>query len=165
LTAPLLLETIRGRGGKITVALDQTGAAKIQIAPRGIVGDLAGEIARFKPALLELLEMPVDAPKNASGRAQTGETPQSDTDDLNAAQIALNATDWPDIPQNRNYYGKTNEFRALATAILDARRPDGGFDFGAVKPHWKRANKITGVSMDAPTLANWARALLGKEEN
>jgi hypothetical protein len=57
LNARQLLQTIEARGGSLTVKRDG-GAAKIQIAPRGLVGDLAGDIQRFKPALLELLESP-----------------------------------------------------------------------------------------------------------
>ncbi len=152
MNAPQLLETIRGRGGKITVALDQTGAAKIQIAPRGLVGDLAGEIVRQKIGLLELLELPDESRRIAPQRAQTVPAPNLSPDAPNGPQIALNAQSWPDIPQNRNYYGKTAEFRALATAILDARRPNG-------------ANELTNTSLSSPQLANWARALLGEEEN
>ncbi len=165
MNAPQLLETIRGRGGKITVALDKTGAAKIQIAPRGLVGDLAGEIARFKPALLELLETPELRAETAQNRAQTDAAPNHSQRLGIGPQIALNAQCWPDIPQNRNYYGKTAEFRALAAAILDAQRDDGGFDFGAVKSHWRRANELTNVSLSSTQLANWRVALLGEEEN
>jgi hypothetical protein len=55
LTAPELLAIIENRGGVVTAKADPTGAAKLHIAPRGLVPDLAGEIQKFKPALLEIL--------------------------------------------------------------------------------------------------------------
>jgi hypothetical protein len=54
LSARQLLELIHERGGVATVK--QGGAApQIQITPRGLVSDLASDIQKFKPALLELL--------------------------------------------------------------------------------------------------------------
>ncbi len=124
MNAPQLLETIRGRGGKITVARDQTGAAKIQIAPRGIVGDFAGEIALLKPLLLKILATAPDekAPETrriAPQRAQTDDSPKPLSDDQNAAQIAQNRVrlDALDVATNGNAAAAI--FRA--TCELDAR--------------------------------------------
>jgi hypothetical protein len=54
LNARQLLDTITERGGVVTVA-HHGDTVKIQIAPRGLVSDLASYIQRFKPALVELL--------------------------------------------------------------------------------------------------------------
>ncbi len=61
MTAPELLATVEARGGSVAVAHDSTGAAMLKVTPRGIVPDLLPELARFKPALLELLTPDVDA--------------------------------------------------------------------------------------------------------
>lgn len=53
--APELLATLRERGARLTVRTGDGGAV-LNVAPRGIASDLAGEVARFKPSLLELLE-------------------------------------------------------------------------------------------------------------
>ncbi len=153
MNAPQLLETIRGRGGKITVALDQTGAAKIQITPRGLVGDLAGEIARFKPLILKILatapdEKAPEARRIAPERAQTDAPPNLSPDAENGPQIEIFDVDG------------AAEISHLARVILECVRPNGAFDFGAVKPYWRAANELTGVSMDSPTLATWARSIL-----
>jgi hypothetical protein len=55
LNASQLLAAIEARGAIVTVKAEATGAAKIQIAPSGLVNDIAGEIQKFKPALVELL--------------------------------------------------------------------------------------------------------------
>jgi hypothetical protein len=55
MTAPELLAEVEARGGSVAVALDATGAAMLKVTPRGIVPDLLPDLARFKPALLELL--------------------------------------------------------------------------------------------------------------
>lgn len=56
MNAPELLATLRERGARLTVRSGDGGAAVLNVAPRGIASDLAGEVARFKPSLLELLE-------------------------------------------------------------------------------------------------------------
>lgn len=55
MTAPELLAQVEARGGSVAVARDATGAAMLKITPRGLVPDLLPELAKFKPALLELL--------------------------------------------------------------------------------------------------------------
>ncbi len=55
MNAPELLATLRGRGARLTVRTGDGGAV-LNVAPRGITSDLSGEVARFKPSLLELLE-------------------------------------------------------------------------------------------------------------
>ncbi len=54
MNAHILLETIEARGGVATVKRDD-GAARLNVAPRSVALELAGDIQRFKPALLELL--------------------------------------------------------------------------------------------------------------
>lgn len=49
-----LLETIEARGGVATVKRDG-GAAVLNVAPRRVALELATDIQRFKPVLLELL--------------------------------------------------------------------------------------------------------------
>ena len=60
MTAHQLLLEIEGRGATIKVA-PAIGGDKLQIAPRGLVNDLASDIQKFKPALLELLAPDVAA--------------------------------------------------------------------------------------------------------
>ncbi len=55
MTAPELLAEVEARGGSVAVARDATGSAQLKITPRGLVPDLLPDLARFKPALLELL--------------------------------------------------------------------------------------------------------------
>jgi hypothetical protein len=50
-----LLQSIEARGGVATVKREG-GAVKLNVSPRGVALDLAGDIQRFKPALLELLD-------------------------------------------------------------------------------------------------------------
>ncbi len=65
MSARQLLELIHERGGVATVK--QGGAApQIQITPRGLVSDLASEIQKFKPALLELIAAPEPPAPSAS---------------------------------------------------------------------------------------------------
>ncbi len=66
MTAPQLLATIESRGGQIAVVQDVNGQTKLQISPRGLVGDLAGEISRFKPALVELLTTSPPSPRTGA---------------------------------------------------------------------------------------------------
>jgi hypothetical protein len=56
-----LLQSIEARGGVVTVK-HESGGAKINVAPRSIALELLPEIARFKPALLELLAPTATAP-------------------------------------------------------------------------------------------------------
>lgn len=64
MSARQLLELIHERGGVATVK--QGGAApQIQITPRGLVSDLASDIQKFKPALLELLTPTAPSPQMA----------------------------------------------------------------------------------------------------
>jgi hypothetical protein len=58
LTAPELLAQVEARGAAVAVAFDTTGAACLKITPRGLVPDLLPDLARLKPALLELLQQP-----------------------------------------------------------------------------------------------------------
>lgn len=60
MTAPELLAEVESRGGHVVVAHDATGVVALRITPRGLVPDLLPELARFKPALLELLITPDD---------------------------------------------------------------------------------------------------------
>jgi hypothetical protein len=50
-----LLATIEARGGVATVKREG-GAVKLNVSPRGVALELASDIQRFKPALLELLD-------------------------------------------------------------------------------------------------------------
>ena len=54
----------------MSVAQDLTGSPQLKITPRGLVPDLISELAKFKPALLELL-----APDVAQAAA-TGSAPR-----------------------------------------------------------------------------------------
>lgn len=83
MSARELLETIEARGGVATIKHDG-GAVKLNVSPRGVALELATDIQRFKPALLELLtERPAETPENALNRAQLartgndGQTPES----------------------------------------------------------------------------------------
>lgn len=55
--APALLDELRRRGA----ALERRGALLHLEAPRGSVADLLPDLARFKPALLELLSAPANS--------------------------------------------------------------------------------------------------------
>jgi len=91
LNALELLETIEARGGALTVKRDG-GAAKIQIAPRGLVCDLAGAIQKFKPALLELLDAPTDATRRARVRPELRrQMPDADVLELGRLLLKLDA--------------------------------------------------------------------------
>ncbi len=67
-----------------------------------------------------------------------------------------------DAPQDAPDFGASREAARLelAHAILESRRPSGGFDFGKVRPYWHAANELTGTVMDSPTLAAWAKDVL-----
>lgn len=58
MTAPLLLELLEHRGARI----ERRGNRLTIDAPRGALCDLAPELAKFKPALLELLDCTATAP-------------------------------------------------------------------------------------------------------
>lgn len=59
MNAHQLLQNIEAHGGVVTVKRDG-GAAKLNVSPRAVALELASDIQRFKPALLELLS-PLDA--------------------------------------------------------------------------------------------------------
>jgi hypothetical protein len=56
--APELLAAVRRRGATAWREIGDDGTAVLVIAPREAIGDLLPELARFKPALLELLTQP-----------------------------------------------------------------------------------------------------------
>ncbi len=56
-----LLATVRRRGATARREIGDDGMAVLVIAPREAIGDLLPELARFKPALLELLSPDVAA--------------------------------------------------------------------------------------------------------
>lgn len=91
-----LLERIEARGGVATVKRDG-GPAKINVTPRGVALELATEIQRFKPALLELLERRhTKPPETAPERAQIGRAgscgPATANGPQNGFKVPSNAT-------------------------------------------------------------------------
>lgn len=75
MTAHQLLLEIEGRGATIKVA-PAIGGDKLQIAPKGLVGDLASDIQKFKPALLELLSPDVAAATASDDEARRRVMPE-----------------------------------------------------------------------------------------
>lgn len=144
MNAPELLATVEARGVSMRRETDASGAAVLRIRPVALVSDLLPEIARFKPALLELLETP-------ELRAETAETPNLSPDAPNGPQTEVFGFDG------------TAEIQHLARVILECVRPGGGFSFGDVKPYWRAANDLTGVSMTSQELGIWARAILAEK--
>ncbi len=55
MNAPELLAAVRRRGATAWREIGDDGTAVLVIAPREAIGDLLPDLARFKPALLELL--------------------------------------------------------------------------------------------------------------
>ncbi len=134
-----------------TVKTDESGAAKINVAPRSLALELLPDLQRFKPALLELLG--ANSPEPSQNRAETSTA---------ANDGRRHKTD----PQIENLgakldFGESADVRELAHGILSARRPNGGFDFGALRPFWENANRAAGVSMASQELGDWARSILG----
>ena len=180
MTAPELLREIEGRGGKIAVALDADGAAKIQIAPRGIVGDLAGEIQRFKPALLELLSAgaALDGQRRPKERPSMEHGPQmpvfagfSPSPDFAAwhwrvcvrfDHLTARAPyqSWEQFARVHCGQPQNGDVAQMARTIYAARRASGGFDFGRLRVAWRVANELTGQNLTSPELSTWAREVL-----
>ena len=58
MNAPQLLQTIEARGGAATLKRDESGAAKINVAPRSLALEFLPDLQRLKPELLALLKSP-----------------------------------------------------------------------------------------------------------
>lgn len=92
MTAPALLTELRGRG--VTVAF--SGHSLQFDAPRGVMRDLLPEVARLKPALLELLAKPdIAVGRDSMGQRvaaqwQRNFTP-AEIEQYNRVVMALNA--------------------------------------------------------------------------
>jgi hypothetical protein len=151
MNAPELLATVEARGVSMRRETDATGAAVLKIRPVSLVSDLLPEIARFKPALLELLESPAESPKTAPNRAQTDAAPNLSPDAKSGPQIEFFAVDG------------AAEINHLARVILECIRPNGAFDFSLLKPYWRAANDLTGASMTSQELGIWARSILAEK--
>lgn len=57
MNARVLLAHVEARGASLRVERDEEGAAVLIVAPRSRCVDLLPELAKFKPALLELLDV------------------------------------------------------------------------------------------------------------
>ena len=60
----------------MSVAQDLTGSPQLKITPRGLVPDLISELAKFKPALLELLAPDVAAATGNDAEARQRVRPE-----------------------------------------------------------------------------------------
>ena len=144
-----LLAELSQRGARIET---RDGGLSID-APRGAIGDLIGDLQKFKPQLLNLLR-----PLDGAGAPNSPEMPAEGAPTVPAPDDAQRLENGP---QTENLsVGGAAEIRELARAVLQCIRPNGGFDFGKVKPYWHAANELTGQNMTSPELANFARSIL-----
>lgn len=68
MNAAELLATVHERGAIARREIGDDGTAVLVVAPREAIGDLLPELARFKPALLELLSPDVAAATDEDAR-------------------------------------------------------------------------------------------------
>lgn len=188
-----LLQSIEARGGVATVKTDESGAAKINVAPRSLALELLPDLQRFKPALLELLG--TDTSEPAQNHAQNAPAPNDATGDGTGPQTPVFAGFSPspdfalwhwrmcvsiDRLTAAAPYESWEQFARFQTgkptrgdvlfmawqicAAFGVRASDDKRErLARLRVWWRVANELTGVSMESPELASWARAISAEE--
>ena len=176
MTASQLLKTIEARGGKVAVAAGADGAAKLQIAPRGLVPDLAGEIGRLKPELLELLTAPLKGTGVARSRwRETSPDIRAMADELEAARRGAWVVPLPSL------LARWRELQAFTGAKITARHLSAGarlierypdLDNGELLELWAaglRPDKGDGAAVwsepDRRAISDYSKARAGGRES
>ncbi len=87
MNAAQLLATVTARGATARAEIGDDGAAVLVVAPRSVIGDLLPDLARFKPALLELLASDAPTPGSAAAPTSSAQPDDDEQRDERARQL------------------------------------------------------------------------------